>query len=109
MAAAVLDNCVCLYAFEEWDKLVQGLNDMPLTEARVLQRYLSSNAKDVTVDSQGRVLLPKHLLAYGKLEKDVLVVGVGNRAEIWNPAAYDDSVGAMTSDKVEAAFRVLGF
>lgn len=64
IAAAVMDHCVSLYSMEEWDKLQQGLADMPMTKARKLQRYLSANACDVQVDAQGRILLPRHLLEY---------------------------------------------
>ena len=108
IAAAVMDHCVCLYSMEEWDKLQEGLAAMPMTKARKLQRYLSANAADVQVDSQGRILLPRHLLAYADLEKEALVIGAGNRAEIWNPAAYEEDSGAMTSEEVEAEFMELG-
>ena len=50
IAAAVMDRCVCLYAMDEWDKLLAGLAAMPMTKARHLERYLSANAADVTVD-----------------------------------------------------------
>ena len=63
IAAAVMDHCVCLYSMGEWDKLQEGLAQMPMTKARKLQRYLSANATDVQVDAQGRILLPRHLLA----------------------------------------------
>ena len=109
IAAAVMDHCVSLYSMEEWDKLQQGLADMPFTKARKLQRYLSSNAADVQVDAQGRILLPKHLLAYAALEKEALVIGAGNRAEIWNPVSYEEDSGAMTPEEVEAEFMELGF
>ena len=109
IAAAVMDHCVSLYSMEEWDKLQQGLAEMPMTKARKLQRYLSANASDVQVDAQGRILLPKHLLEYAGLEKEALVVGAGNRAEIWNPAGYEEDSGSMTSEEVEAAFMELGF
>ena len=109
IAAAVMDHCVSLYSMEEWDKLQQGLADMPMTKARKLQRYLSANACDVQVDAQGRILLPRHLLDYARLEKEALVVGAGNRAEIWNPAAYEEDIGDMSYDEVEAAFMELGF
>lgn len=109
IAAAVMDHCVCLYSMEEWDKLQQGLADMPMTKARKLQRYLSSNAADVQVDAQGRILLPKHLLAYASLDKEALVIGAGNRAEIWNPASFEDDSGKMTSEEVENEFMELGF
>ena len=109
IAAAVMDHCVCLYSMDEWEKLQAGLSEMPMTKARKLQRYLSANAVDVQVDSQGRILLPKHLIEYAALEKQALVIGAGNRAEIWNPAAYDDNVSNMTSEEVEAEFAELGF
>ena len=109
IAAAVMDHCVCLYSVDEWDKLQAGLAEMPLTKARKLQRYLSANAVDAQVDSQGRILLPKHLLDYANLEKEALVIGAGNRAEIWNPAAYEADMETMTSEEVEAEFMELGF
>lgn len=109
IAAAVMDHCVCLYSAEEWDKLMKGLSEMPMTKARKLQRYLSANAVDVQSDSQGRILLPKHLLEYAGLEKEALVIGAGNRAEIWNPAAYAENMDDMTSEEVEAEFTELGF
>ncbi|MBP3389081.1 MAG: division/cell wall cluster transcriptional repressor MraZ [Clostridia bacterium] len=109
IAAAVMDHCVCLYSQEEWDKLVEGLSAMPLTKARRLQRHLSANAADVQVDAQGRILLPKHLLSYASLEKEALIIGAGNRAEIWNPAAFEEDVGTMTPEEAEAEFAALGF
>lgn len=109
IAAAVMDHCVCLYSVEEWDKLLDGLSQMPLTKSRKLQRYLSANAVDAEPDSQGRILLPKHLLEYAGLEKQALVIGAGNRAEIWNPVAYEEAMGDMTSEDVEAEFMELGF
>ena len=109
IAAAVMDHCVSLYSMEEWEKLQDGLAQMPLTKARKLQRYLSANAVDVQIDSQGRILLPKHLLEYAALEKEALVIGAGNRAEIWNPVSYEADMGGMTSEEVEAEFMELGF
>lgn len=109
IAAAVMDRCISLYSAEEWDKLQEGLAQMPLTKARKLQRYLSANAVDAQVDAHGRILLPRHLLEYAGLEKEALVIGAGNRAEIWNPALYEESMGSMTSEEVEAEFMELGF
>ncbi len=109
IAAAVMDHCVSLYSAEEWEKLQAGLAEMPLTKARKLQRYLSANAADVQIDAHGRILLPRHLLEYAGLEKDALVIGAGNRAEVWNPAAYEANMADMTSEEVEAEFAELGF
>ena len=91
------------------DKLLGGLADLPLTKARKLQRKLSANAVDVQPDAQGRILLPKHLLAYAGLDKPSVVIGAGNHAEVWNPVAFEEDSGSMTPDEVEAAFVELGF
>ncbi len=109
IAAAVLDHCISLYSFEEWDKLMEGINALPVSKARDLQRTLSSNAIDVELDAQGRILLPKHLVAYGYLEKDVTVIGAGNHAEIWNSERLAEREGAMTDEALEEKFIELGF
>ena len=109
IAAAVMDHCVSLYSMEEWNKLQQGLAVMPFTKARKLQRYLSAIAADVQVDSQGRILLPRHLLTYASLVKEALVIGAGNRAEIWNPESYENESIQMTPEEVENEFIELGF
>ncbi len=109
IAAAVMDHCVCLYSMDEWNKLQEGLAQKPMTQARKLQRYLSANAVDVQVDAQGRILLPRHLLEYAGLAKEALVIGAGNRAEVWNPSAYEADIDSMTSEEVEAEFAELGF
>ena len=61
------------------------------------------------MDAQGRILLPKHLLAYAELEKDALIIGAGNRAEIWNPEVYEQTMADMTDEKTEEAFIQYGF
>ena len=109
VVAAVLDRCITVYSMDEWDKLQAKLAEMPISQARKLQRYLSSNADEATVDAQGRILVPKHLLAYAGIEGEALFAGAGNRAEIWNPAAYEQSMSEMTADEVEAEFMELGF
>lgn len=109
MVAAVMDHCICLYSNAEWDTLLGGLAAMPMTKARKLQRYLSSNAESVQPDAQGRILLPKHLLAYAGLAKEAVVIGAGNRAEIWSPQEYANESDSMTAEQVEQEFLQLGF
>lgn len=72
-------------------------------------RQLTSNAEDVTPDAQGRILLPKHLLAYAGLEKEAMVIGVGKRAEIWNPAIFEETTQQLTPESMEEEFMKLGF
>ncbi len=109
VAAVVMEPCVCLYTAEGWDAMMAQLEQLPMTRSRQLLRYLSSNAADVSLDSQGRILLPRHLLEHARLEKEALIIGAGkDRAEIWSPALYDRSVGDMTDEQVVADFMALG-
>lgn len=109
VAAAVLDHCICLYSFEEWDKLMEGINAMPVSRARELQRHLSSNAAEVELDAQGRILLPRHLVEYGLLDREATVIGSGNHAEIWNAARLTEWESGKTDENWEEMFRELGF
>lgn len=109
VVAAVMEPCVSLYTVEGWNAMLQKLEELPMTKSRMLLRYLSSNAADVTVDSQGRILLPKHLMEHAGLIKEALIIGAGaNRAEIWNPATYEETVGALTESDIMADFMALG-
>lgn len=109
IAAAVMDHCISLYSFEEWDRLMGDINELALSKARDLQRTLASNAMDVELDAQGRILLPKHLVAYGMLEKDVTIIGAGNHAEIWDTGRLIERESAMTDEALEEKFAELGF
>lgn len=109
MAAAVLDKCITLYPMAEWEQLMAKLKEQPLSKVRKLQRFIGSKAQEVQLDSQGRILLPKHLLDYAGIEKDLYIIGACDRAEIWNPELYDADMEEMTMDEVEAEFVELGF
>ena len=79
-----LDECIAVYSAEEWDKLEQKINQLPMSRGRSVKRYFFSNAVTVEPDKQGRILLPPHLREYAHLEKDVIVTGASDHAEIWD-------------------------
>lgn len=81
-----LDNCLFVYPPGEWRALQEKLQVLPFTkaDARAFVRFLFSGATECIVDRQGRILLPSHLREYARLEKDVVVIGVSTRVEIWS-------------------------
>lgn len=93
-----LDHCLFVYTDEGWEQLAEKLKSLPLTNpnARKFTRFLLGSATVCEVDKQGRILLPAHLRKFAKLDKDVVLVGVGSRVEIWdkdtwtNASVYDD-------------------
>lgn len=104
-----LDNCLFVYSLEEWKKLEERVAALPLSRARGLQRFLFAGAAQVEPDKQGRVLVPQNLREYAGLEKDVMVIGASNRAEIWDQQRWQDSVLQLTSDSIAEAMDELGF
>lgn len=86
------EPCLVIYPMLEYKKIYQkiaGLNEFN-EEYRKLQRNFFRGNTQVELDNAGRFLIPKTMLKYAQLEKDVIVVGMGNRIEIWNPDLYED-------------------
>lgn len=81
-----LDNCLFVYPKEEWETIAEKLGTMPVGEraTRSFVRLMLAGAVDVSLDSQGRVLIPEYLKKYAKLGKKVVIAGLFNRLEIWD-------------------------
>lgn len=86
-----LDNCLFVYAKEEWAILEGKLKQLPLgkPEARAFVRFFFAGAAEVECDKQGRVLLPPNLRDYAKLDKEIIILGVSNRVEVWSKTVWD--------------------
>ena len=95
-----MDGCLFVYAGDDWNAFEQKLTSLPLInkEARQFARFFLAGAATVEVDKQGRILLPAHLREFAGLEKDVVLVGVGSRVEIWSK---DKWLEANTFDDME--------
>ena len=104
-----LDNCLFVYSVSEWAVLEEKIKSLPLSKGRNLQRFFFSGASEVEADKQGRILIPQHLREYAGLEKDVMVIGASNRAEIWDKSKWDVQNGDVTQELLEEAMDELGF
>lgn len=92
-----LDNCLFAYSQSEWTLLEEKLKTLPLTskEARAFVRFFFSGATECEVDKQGRILIPSNLREHAGLDKDVVVIGVATRVEIWSKERWEN----YTSDE----------
>ena len=79
------EKCLLLYPLYEWEIVQRKLEALPniIENARRLQRLLIGHATDVDMDGQGRILLPAMLRNFASLEKKLVLVGQGNKLEIW--------------------------
>jgi MraZ protein len=81
-----LDNCLFVYPIKVWEEIATKLGTLPVGEAstRSFIRVMLAGAADIELDSQGRILIPEYLKNDGGLAKDVTIVGLFNRLEIWD-------------------------
>lgn len=86
-----LDNCLFMYSKQEWETFENKLKELPLTnnDARSFMRFFFAGAAECEVDKQGRINIPQVLRDYAGIKKDVVIVGVSTRAEIWDSSNWD--------------------
>ncbi len=105
-----LDSCLFVYPLAEWAALEEKLRSLPLTrsDARSFVRLLFSGAVECEPDKQGRVLLPPNLRSHARLEKDVFLLGVSNRVEIWDKEIWEQYSSQAAASFEEAAEQLEG-
>ncbi len=107
-----LDGCLFLYPNNEWKVFEDKLRTLPLTNknARTFTRFFLGSAVDGGLDKQGRVLISSALREFAGLEKEVVLVGVLDRVEIWDKAKWDDSntVVEENMDDIASQMEELG-
>lgn len=81
-----LENCLFVYPNDKWDKIISELNKIPFTkkDARSFMRFFLSGATAMEFDKQGRINITSPLISYANLQKECVVIGVGDRLEIWS-------------------------
>lgn len=80
-----LDKCLFMFVEEEWRAQEQKFKSISFTkqQARTFNRLYFSGAQEILPDKQGRILIPTYLKNFAQIKRDVVIVGVSNRIEIW--------------------------
>ena len=105
-----LDGCLFVYDNSEWETFEKKLQTMLMgrKDSRNYARFFLAKASEVEVDKQGRILIPQKLREYAGLEKDVVMVGVGNRVEIWNKDTWEDTINFDDMEEIAEKMADLG-
>ncbi len=107
-----LDNCLFVYPKTEWSILEEKLKQLPLTnrDARAFVRFFFLGASECELDKQGRVLIPPNLREHSKLEKEVVIIGVSTRIEIWSKEEWDsyNNDDSLSYDSIAEKMAELG-
>lgn len=86
------EPCLTIYPLPEWQKIfekVVSLNEFNKAHRNFQRNFLRGNT-EIELDKAGRFLIPRTMQRYARLEKDALLIGLGNRIEVWNPTTYDE-------------------
>ncbi len=86
-----LDGCLFAFSITEWQKFEEKLKSLPLSNrnSREFTRFFLSGATECEIDKQGRFLIPNNLRESANLQKEVVIIGVGTRIEIWDKGKWD--------------------
>lgn len=107
-----LDDCLFLYAKEEWEKLAEQIAVTPLNKSnsRAFSRFMLAGAMEAEFDKQGRVLLPEYLRIHAGLRVKVIIAGVYDRIEIWDEGAWQkySRATAKNSGRIAEELEGLG-
>lgn len=102
-----VDNCLVAFPAAEWQRMAAQLKEKSRVKSRQVQRFLFAGASPVAPDKQGRILIPQHLREHAQLERDTIVIGTGDHAEIWNVDAWNEYRANMDNDAIVAAMEEL--
>ena len=83
-------SCLVIYPLPEWERIEQEIQGLPSLKPAVrrFQRLVLGYATDLELDSSGRMLLPQSLREYAQLDKKLVLVGQGNKLELWSEALW---------------------
>ncbi|MEK7818467.1 MAG: division/cell wall cluster transcriptional repressor MraZ [Bacteroidota bacterium] len=103
------ESCLFLYPQDEWMKLELTIRNLSSTnpQHRFMMRTLLECATEVELDGQSRVMLPKELLQFAKIESEVRMIGVLDRIEIWNPNIYEKYKSEQKESYEDVASKII--
>lgn len=101
------ENCVQILSAEQFDRLREQIRQLPADKALSLQYILISPATEVAVSSQGRVMIAQKLREDASLTKDIVVVGMDTRIEVWDKDNFEAFIEKQKRESVKEALELL--
>ncbi len=105
-----LDKCLFVFREDDFVEMEKKLQAQPALDRHtiVLQRWLSAEALETQVDNQGRVAIPSNLREFGGIVEEVVIVGAGNRIEIWSRSGWDAFNASLTDELIAKSAAEVG-
>jgi len=107
---SVFNKCLELYTYEEWQKELKTINKLNrfIKKNNDFIRMFMAGVNQVELDSNGRLLIPKILVNYANISKDIVLSSMGNRIEIWDKDGYENAINDDNIDFGTLAEEVMG-
>jgi MraZ protein len=102
------DYCLLLYPLPDWEEIERKLMRLPSfhRDARRLQRLMVGYACELELDGNGRVLIPRELREFAGLDRQVMLVGQGNKFELWDEARWNERRDAWLTENAESGMAL---
>jgi len=107
---SIFRKCLELYPMEEWDlesKRINSLNRFRKKNVDFIRKFMAG-VKSVELDSTGRLLIPKDLITYSDIKKEIVLASVVNKIEIWDKSEYERAVDYDPDEFADLAEEVMG-
>ncbi len=110
VATKGLDGCIFIFSIKEWEKFEEKLRTLPISNknARTFTRFFLAGAYECEIDKQGRFILSETLKELEKLEKELVIVGMDTRVEIWDKDVWKEKLEMMSTDEIAENMEFLG-
>jgi MraZ protein len=104
-----IEKCLMLYPSETWERISDDIDQLDQFEidARRFQRYFLRGAQEVVMDNADRILINKRLMEWAGIEKEVILLGLRDRIEIWSLNAYDELINEEPADMGQLTQKVM--
>jgi MraZ protein len=104
-----LDKCLFVFTENEWKSQESKFKSVPFTrsESRKFNRIYFAGASEIECDKQGRILIPKYLKDYAGIKRDVMIIGVANRIEVWSKDAWSSYYGSAKESFEDIAEKLM--
>ena len=107
---AVFQNCLELYPLEQWEELIKKVNSLNRFKKKnndFIRRF-TAGVKFIELDSNGRLLIPRDLLEFSNIKKEVTLSTSVNIIEIWDKSSYEKAIADSRDDFAQLAEEVMG-
>lgn len=107
---SVFQPCLELFPMSEWNKMMNKINKLNrfVKKNNDFIRRFTAGVKVVEIDATGRLLIPKDLIAFGQIDKDLVLSSAINIIEIWDKTLYENAIENATGDFADLAEEVMG-